>query len=104
MLHCAADQYELSPEGVERLSPLFDGVGARSLVGKRCLDWTERRFHVGGPLGVQLTHALLEKLWLRRLTGSRALAVTPAGERGFRALFGVDIQRGVSVCTDFGPL
>jgi hypothetical protein len=86
-------------------------IGARApmradsqpLVGKRCLDWTERRFHVGGPLGVQLTHALLEKLWLRRLTGSRALAVTPAGERGFRALFGVHIQRGVSVWTDLGP-
>jgi len=57
-----------------------------SLSGRGCLDWTERRLHLGGPLGVALTDNLLDAGWLRRCTGSRALQPSDDGLRRFAAL------------------
>ncbi|MBE1159395.1 ArsR/SmtB family transcription factor [Dyella acidiphila] len=51
------------------------------LRGRGCLDWTERRLHVGGPLGVAMTSAMLEAGWLRRAQRNRALLPTPDGLR-----------------------
>ncbi|HTV24956.1 MAG TPA: metalloregulator ArsR/SmtB family transcription factor [Polyangiaceae bacterium] len=86
------DAYELCPLGVKRLAGLLpeEVLGAReALAGKRCLDWTERQFHVGGALGNALMAALFSKDWVRRVEG-RGLRVTSAGERGLRALLGLD--------------
>jgi DNA-binding transcriptional ArsR family regulator len=52
-----------------------------SLAGRGCLDWTERRLHLGGPLGVSLTDALLDAGWVRRHAGSRALQPSDDGLR-----------------------
>ena len=51
------------------------------LRGRSCLDWTERRLHVGGPLGVALTDAMLDADWLRRVSHSRALLPSADGLR-----------------------
>src|SRR5215472_4821327 len=56
---------------------------------RRCLDWTERRHHVAGPVGTALTDLALERSWVRRLRGSRALLVTPAGRRELKRIFNV---------------
>jgi len=56
------------------------------LAGRGCLDWTERRLHLGGPLGVSLTDALLDAGWLRRRAGSRALQPSDDGLRRLIAL------------------
>ena len=55
--------------------------------GKPCLDWTERRSHLGGPLGALLTQHLLGRGWLARRNGSRAVRVTSRGARGFAEHF-----------------
>jgi DNA-binding transcriptional ArsR family regulator len=50
-----------------------------------CLDWTQRRPHLGGALGAAvLDHALTEG-WVQRADG-RALTVTPAGRRQLAGL------------------
>jgi DNA-binding transcriptional ArsR family regulator len=54
------------------------------LHGTPCLDWTERRDHVAGPLGVGLAYGLLQAGWLRTRPGTRALRVTVEGARAFR--------------------
>lgn len=42
-----------------------------------CMDWSERRDHLGGPLAkVLLTH-FIERGWLRTRPGERALQLTP---------------------------
>ena len=54
-----------------------------------CLDWSERRLHVGGGLGAALASRCFALGWIRRSDGSRAVSLTPAGRRGFRETFGV---------------
>jgi DNA-binding transcriptional ArsR family regulator len=72
----------LSPRGVA----CFEGLGltmARWPAGRPCLDWTERRNHLGGALGVALTEHLLSLGWLVRRPGGRALRITAKGRSGF---------------------
>ncbi len=62
------------------------------LAGRTCLDWTERRFHLAGPLGTRLTWHLLDAGWLRRRRDTRALGIGVAGRAGMHAL-GLDWDR-----------
>ncbi|MDO1528954.1 winged helix-turn-helix domain-containing protein [Fulvimonas sp. R45] len=59
------------------------------LRGRGCLDWTERRLHVGGPLGVALTETMLDAGWLRRAGSGRALL--PSAD-GLRRLAGLGVR------------
>ena len=63
-------------------------------VARRCLDWTERRHHVAGPLGRALLERFCEEGWLVRRQGSRGLRVTPKGAKGFREHFEIDVGAG----------
>jgi DNA-binding transcriptional ArsR family regulator len=53
-----------------------------------CLDWSERRPHLAGALGAALCAHSLAQGWIRRLDGTRAVAITPPGERAFRERLG----------------
>ncbi|WP_244788362.1 ArsR/SmtB family transcription factor [Cupriavidus pauculus] len=46
-----------------------------------CPDWSERKPHLGGALGAALLQALLQRGWIEATTRSRALRVTPHGQR-----------------------
>ncbi|MEO8080161.1 MAG: helix-turn-helix domain-containing protein [Caldimonas sp.] len=50
-----------------------------------CLDWGERRHHLGGALGAALLQRLFDKGWARREADSRVLVFSARGERAFRA-------------------
>jgi DNA-binding transcriptional ArsR family regulator len=52
-----------------------------------CLDWSERRHHLGGALGTALLQRVYELGWARRARDSRVITFTPKGEQAFRALF-----------------
>jgi len=54
-----------------------------------CLDWSERRWHVGGALGAALAQRSFELGWTERHKESRAVRITPTGERAFQQVFGV---------------
>lgn len=56
---------------------------------RTCLDWSERRMHLGGRLGASLLSRSLERGWVRTIKESRSLDITRAGERGFADTFGV---------------
>jgi len=71
---------------------LAAGDVAERLQGRTCLDWTERRFHLGGPLGSHLLQRLLDLRWLRRADDARALELGARGRTGLRAL-GIDWNR-----------
>jgi DNA-binding transcriptional ArsR family regulator len=56
-----------------------------------CLDWSERRPHVGGALGAALLNIALKRKWVVQDLISRALDVTSLGRRELRARFGIQV-------------
>jgi DNA-binding transcriptional ArsR family regulator len=56
----------------------------------QCLDRTEGRPHLAGALGAAITARIFELHWLERLPDTRALRITAAGRRGFKAQFGIE--------------
>jgi DNA-binding transcriptional ArsR family regulator len=53
-----------------------------------CLDWSERRLHLGGVVGAALCSHSMDKGWTRRLKGTRAVRITAQGGRVFLEKFG----------------
>jgi DNA-binding transcriptional ArsR family regulator len=88
-LWLADDAVRLSDGGRERLhrAGLLDGAprGAEQ-PGRVCVDWTERRLHLGGRLGAALTTCLFQAQWLSRRGTTRALIVTARGRAGLEGL------------------
>ncbi len=86
--------FELSPGGLAALRKhqlLGADEDPRRLAAKPCLDWTERRHHLAGPLANLLTQRMLERRWLIRSRQARVLLPTVEGERGLR-LLGVELH------------
>ncbi|MCU6682962.1 winged helix-turn-helix domain-containing protein [Leclercia sp. H6W5] len=52
-----------------------------------CLDWSERRFHLGGEAGAALLVHLETKGWIQRVVGFREVAVTASGQRAIERHF-----------------
>ena len=69
---------ELQQLGVEL--PGITAASARRFA-YACLDWSERRDHLAGTLAVAILEHAIEKGWLRRNAGSRALTLTPPGAK-----------------------
>ncbi|GHI08872.1 ArsR family transcriptional regulator [Streptomyces cellostaticus] len=63
--------------------------GARRPLARACLDWTERRPHLAGAAGAALCRHALDSGWCVRIGSSRAVRVTPSGERAFSELLGI---------------
>jgi DNA-binding transcriptional ArsR family regulator len=61
-------------------------AGQRRAICRPCLDWGERRHHLGGAVGAALLARLFDLRWASRAKGSRVVAFTPRGEQAFRAL------------------
>ncbi len=55
---------------------------------RTCLDWSERRHHLGGALGAAILERTLEKGWATRGEG-RVIAFSPKGAMAFDASFGL---------------
>lgn len=75
--------------GVELPAPR----SSRSRSCRPCLDWTERRPHIAGPVGAAITKRCFDLGWLEKMSRSQAVAVTPLGQRGFLRTFGIDARR-----------
>ncbi|MBI5255466.1 MAG: helix-turn-helix transcriptional regulator [Burkholderiales bacterium] len=86
-----AQQPALTPAGAAFFQDFGIDVDAlahqRRPLCRRCLDWSERRHHLGGSIGAALLQRLLALGWARRQAGSRVIAFTPMGERHWRERF-----------------
>jgi len=85
------DQFELTADGERFFSGWTIDLDAlkqsRRPLCRTCLDWSERRFHLGGALGAAILQRIFALRWARRELDSRAVVFSVAGDRAFRALF-----------------
>ena len=76
--------YSLSPKGLEAMAELgVDAMTAAKTTGNfafGCLDWTERRQHLGGALGRAVTSFLVEQGFVGRAPGTREVRVQGSPE------------------------
>lgn len=96
----APERYMLSEAGqqsFERLGMDLAALNAGSKPHARpCVDWTERRRHLAGPVPARLFTRLLELGWVQRGAESRAILITPSGHRGLRQHFGIVLQTDIA--------
>lgn len=50
---------------------------------RTCVDWSERRPHLGGPLGTAILSLAVEKGWATRKHGQRVIFISKSGEDNF---------------------
>jgi hypothetical protein len=88
----AAVRYRVTRRGTAALAPFginLDAVRAsRRRFAGACLDWTQRRPHLGGGLAAAITARLFELEWIERGPRPRSVLVTPPGREGLAATFG----------------
>jgi len=89
-----AGTYDLTQLGAAAFQALGIDIEAARALRRRfaygCLDWSERRPHLGGALGAALLKLLLTRKWLSRDQDSRALYTTPLGRREMSTRFGLE--------------
>jgi DNA-binding transcriptional ArsR family regulator len=83
--------FAVTANGAQALTTLgLDGAawqrrtrqGARAArVAYGCIDWSERRDHLAGPLAVALLQLFLDRGWLQKSAADRALVWTPPGQQ-----------------------
>jgi len=67
-------------------------VPGRHGIARRCLDWTERRHHIAGPLGTALFHRCGELGWVTQATGTaRAVELSRRGAAEMVRTLGLSI-------------
>jgi DNA-binding transcriptional ArsR family regulator len=85
--------YDLTDLGIRAVEGLGIDVGELRMLRRRfacpCLDWSERRPHIGGALGAALLRVALKRRWVVPEFDSRALNVTSFGRREMLARFGL---------------
>lgn len=95
----ASKVLHIENEGVSpgrKYQAFLEGIGIKSGPDRRakpivklCLDWTERRHHISGPLATAIMQKALDKRWIERRTGCRSLAITADGYDAFGRFFGL---------------
>ena len=76
--------YTLSVAGAASLAELGVDIPvskAGKAVAFSCLDWTERRWHLGGALGRAIVDAAVEAGCVRRVPGSRVVELAGSLDR-----------------------
>jgi hypothetical protein len=84
-----------------KAEPVFKRLGVdieAAMAGRRrfayaCMDWTERRGHLGGGLGAALYRRFLEHGWIVPAADSRAVLLTEAGRRPLREIMKIPARR-----------
>jgi DNA-binding transcriptional ArsR family regulator len=91
------DSFRVTPRGERWFEDL--GIDLNSLRANRkrplvrkCLDWTERKFHVAGTAGAALLDLFRKREWIKQEVGSRVVTITGNGRMAFKRHFGIMIN------------
>ena len=92
----AADTYEITPAGTKELADLGIDIEATRAQRRRfayaCVDWSERRPHIGGALGAAFLKLALRQNWIQQDLDSRALRLTRSGCRNLERRLGLKVE------------
>lgn len=92
----AEEGFALTDPGTAALTDfgldLAAAKAARRHFAPGCLDWSERRPHLGGALGAALMGRVEALGWIARQPGARVVRITGPGRQGLAAQFGVDLD------------
>ena len=84
-------RYALTPAGEKSFESFGIDVDAIRALRRRfaygCLDWSERKPHIGGALGAAILSLALKRKWVRQDADSRALTVSESGRREMHSRF-----------------
>lgn len=87
--------YDLTANGTKAFKALGIDLLATRKLRRRfafpCMDWSERRPHVGGALGAALLKLALNRKWVVQDLDSRALTVTNLGRREMLTRFALHV-------------
>ncbi len=85
--------YDVTAAGARALSDLGIDVETARTLRRRfayaCVDWSERRPHIGGALGAALLKLALKRKWVSQDLDSRALRMSRSGQRELQLRFGL---------------
>lgn len=89
------NSYEVTPKGIKMFQSLGIDVDQTRALRRRfafaCLDWSERRSHLGGAMGAALLKVALQRKWLTQDLDNRALSITAQGRRELLNRLGVRV-------------
>jgi DNA-binding transcriptional ArsR family regulator len=87
--------YELTAQGAKGLQGLGVDVDRARALRRRfafaCVDWSERRPHLGGAVGAALLKVALNGRWVAQELDSRVLNVTALGRREMLVRFNLKV-------------
>jgi DNA-binding transcriptional ArsR family regulator len=87
--------YDLTRKGATGLNAIGIDVDAARALRRRfafaCVDWSERRPHLGGALGAAVLQTALIRKWVLQDLDSRALEITARGRREMSARFSLEL-------------
>jgi DNA-binding transcriptional ArsR family regulator len=87
------DSYDVTTAGARALTELGIDVEATRALRRRfayaCVDWSERRPHLGGALGAAFLKLAVQRKWVAQDLDSRALRLTRNGCRDMEQRFGL---------------
>lgn len=72
------DTAQVCGQGAMFLSDLGMHIG-KGLRAKLCLDWTERKYHLSGPLATELLRHFMKQGWTQQCDHTRAIKQTNEG-------------------------
>jgi DNA-binding transcriptional ArsR family regulator len=89
------DAYDITLDGAKACEALGIDLKLTRTLRRRfayaCLDWSERRPHLGGALGAALLKVALKREWVIQDFDSRTLGVTSLGQREMLKRFGLHV-------------
>jgi len=87
------DQLGLTDHGAARMQRFGIDVAhlqsASRPLTRVCLDWSEKRPHLGGALGAALCQQLIDRRWIIRMPEPRIVRLTSEGTAGLAETFGL---------------
>ena len=89
------NNYTVSALGVKWFGEIGININAVLQLKRKfaypCLDWSERKHHLGGALGAVFLDSIANKEWVRKIKQSREIIITGIGKRELSKRLAIEI-------------